>query len=90
MKTANQLTFTTYEASLKLNPNDPTKIIFDNADNDYSPSFPWQSPPLGPWSGIGMAPELLCVYAVVNHLDNGRSAIKWERPHNGKYGLLRS
>jgi len=32
MKTANQLTFTTYEASLKLNPNDPTKIIFDNID----------------------------------------------------------
>jgi len=30
MKTANQFTFTTYEASLKLNPNDPTKIIFDN------------------------------------------------------------
>ncbi len=32
MKTANQLTFTTYEASLKLKPNDPTKIIFDNID----------------------------------------------------------
>ena len=32
MKTANQLTFTTYEVSLKLNPNDPTKIIFDNID----------------------------------------------------------
>ncbi|RLC59895.1 MAG: hypothetical protein DRI01_10850 [Chloroflexi bacterium] len=32
MKTANQLTFTTYEASLRLNPNDPTKIIFDNID----------------------------------------------------------
>jgi len=32
MKTANQLTFTTYEASLKLNPNDPVKIIFDNID----------------------------------------------------------
>ena len=32
MKTANQLTFATYEASLKLNPNDPTKIIFDNID----------------------------------------------------------
>ncbi len=30
MKTANQLTFTTYEASLKLKPNDPTKIIFDS------------------------------------------------------------
>jgi len=30
MKTANQLTFTTYEASLKLKPNDPIKIIFDN------------------------------------------------------------
>jgi hypothetical protein len=34
IKTANQLTFTTYEASLKLSPNDPTKIIFDN--NDWS------------------------------------------------------
>jgi hypothetical protein len=32
MKIANQLTFTTYEASLKLKPNDPTKIIFDNID----------------------------------------------------------
>jgi len=32
MKTANQLTFATYEASLKLNPNDPVKIIFDNID----------------------------------------------------------
>ena len=32
MKTATQLTFTTYEASLKLKPNDPTKIIFDNID----------------------------------------------------------
>ena len=32
MKTANQLTFTTYEASLKLKPNDPIKIIFDNID----------------------------------------------------------
>lgn len=32
MKTANQLTFTTYEASLKLKPSDPIKIIFDNID----------------------------------------------------------
>jgi hypothetical protein len=32
MKTANPLTFTTYEASLKLKPNDPIKIIFDNLD----------------------------------------------------------
>lgn len=32
MKTANQLTFTTYEVSLKLNRNDPIKIIFDNLD----------------------------------------------------------
>ncbi len=32
MRTANQLTFTTYEASLKLKPNDPTKIIFDSID----------------------------------------------------------
>ncbi len=28
MTTANQLTFTTYEASLKLKPNDPVKINF--------------------------------------------------------------
>ena len=32
MRTANQLTFTTYEASLKLKPNDPIKVIFDNID----------------------------------------------------------
>jgi len=32
MKIANQLTFTTYETSLKLKPNDPTKIIFDSID----------------------------------------------------------
>ena len=35
MKTANQLTFTTYEASLKLKANDPTKIIFDNIDSSF-------------------------------------------------------
>ena len=29
MKTAGHLTFTTYEASLNPNPNDPAKIIFD-------------------------------------------------------------
>jgi transposase len=32
MKTANQLAFTTYEASLKLNPSDLIKVIFDNID----------------------------------------------------------
>ena len=32
MRTANQLTFTTYETSLKLKPNDPTKVIFDSID----------------------------------------------------------
>jgi IS5 family transposase len=46
MRTANQLTFTTYEASLKLRPNDPAKLIFDNIDwsfihplvrDEYSP-----------------------------------------------------
>ena len=35
MKTANQLTFTTYEASLKLNRNDPIKIIFDNINRSF-------------------------------------------------------
>lgn len=32
MKTANQLTFATYEASQKLRWNDPIKIVFDNID----------------------------------------------------------
>ena len=32
MKTANQLTFATYEASLKLNRTDPIKFVFDNID----------------------------------------------------------
>jgi len=32
MRTDNQLTFTTYEASLKLKTNDPLKIIFDHID----------------------------------------------------------
>lgn len=32
MKTANQLTFTTYEASLKLKPGDPIKVIFEHID----------------------------------------------------------
>jgi hypothetical protein len=32
MRSANQLTFTTYEASLKLKSDDPTKIIFDRID----------------------------------------------------------
>jgi len=35
MKIANQLTFTTYEASLKLNWNAPIKIIFDNIDCSF-------------------------------------------------------
>lgn len=32
MRTANQLTFTTYEASLKIKPDDPIKVIFENID----------------------------------------------------------
>ena len=32
MRTANQLTFSTYEASLKLRPNDPVKVIFEHID----------------------------------------------------------
>jgi len=32
LRTANQLTFATYEASLKLSANDPIKVIFDNID----------------------------------------------------------
>ena len=32
MRTANDLTSTSYEASLKLRPNDPIKVIFGNID----------------------------------------------------------
>jgi len=48
MKTANQLTFTNYEASLKLKPNDPTKIIFDNIDWSFvHPLVNGRYPPQG-------------------------------------------
>ena len=30
MRTANQLTFMTYETALKLKPDDPTRVIFDH------------------------------------------------------------
>jgi hypothetical protein len=32
VRTANQLTFASYEALLKIRLNDPTKVIFDNID----------------------------------------------------------
>ncbi len=32
MRTASQLTFTTYEASLKLKPNDPVRVVLDHID----------------------------------------------------------
>jgi hypothetical protein len=35
MRTVNQLTFTTCENSLKLKPNDPTKVIFDSIDRSF-------------------------------------------------------
>ena len=44
MKTAIQFTFTTYAASLKLKPNDPTKIIFDNITGLLS--IPWLYDPI--------------------------------------------
>ena len=36
MRIANQLTFTTYEASLKLKPNDTVKDIVDNIDWSFN------------------------------------------------------
>ena len=39
MKTANQLAFTTCEASLKLNLSDPIRIISDNIDWSFTYSF---------------------------------------------------
>jgi len=54
MKTVNQLTFTTYEASLKLRPNDPIKIIFDNIDWSFVHSF--VSGRYSPQRGRGLRP----------------------------------
>jgi hypothetical protein len=39
MKTVNLLTFTTYEASLKLKPKDHTKITFDYIDWSFMHSL---------------------------------------------------
>ena len=47
MRTANQFTFTTYEASLKLDPNDPVKIIFDNIDWSFIDSLAKDIPATG-------------------------------------------
>ena len=56
MKTANQLTFTTYEASLRLNPNDPIKVVFDNIDWFFIHPLVKERYKLSPQGAIGYDP----------------------------------
>ena len=56
MKTANQLTFTTYEASLKLKPGDPIKVIFDNIDWSFVHPLVQGSTPGPPKGPMVMTP----------------------------------
>ena len=70
MKTTNQLTFTTYEASLKLKPNDPTKIIFDNIDWSFiHPLVSSRYSPQGAESALGE------IYAVVKVLKSSNRGV---------------
>jgi transposase len=52
MRTANQLTFTTYEASLKLKPNDPVKVIFGLIDWSFI-----HAQVAGKYSGVSQGAE---------------------------------
>jgi len=88
MKTANQLTFTTYEASLKLRPNDPIKIIFDNID--WSFIHPMVNGRYSPQGAEGYDPislfkaQLLIYLGEVNSDRKLASALRY----NGRLCLL--
>ncbi len=64
MRTANQLTFITYETSLKLKPNDPTKVIFDHINWSFiHPLVKDKYSPL-PQGAEGYDPISLIIYSL--------------------------
>jgi len=71
MRIANQLTFATYEASLKLNRNDPIKIIFDNID--WSFIHPLVSHKYSPEGADGYDPISLFKAQLLIYLDEVKS-----------------
>jgi len=88
MKTANQLTFTTYEASLKLKPNDPTKIIFDNIDWSFIHSL--VKGRYSPQGAEGYDPISLCKAQLLIYLGEVSSDRKLASAlcYNGRLCLL--
>jgi len=71
MRIANQLTFATYEASLKLKRNDPIKIIFDNID--WSFIHPLVSHKYSPQGADGYDPISLFKAQPLIYLDEVKS-----------------
>jgi len=88
MKTANQLTFTTYEASLKLKPNDPIKIVFDNID--WSFIHPLVNGRYSPQGAEGYDPISLFKAQLLIYLDEVSSDRKLASAlrYNGRLCLL--
>src|SRR4030065_155751 len=71
MKTANQLTFATYEATIKLNRDDPIKIIFDNID--WSFIHPLVSHKYSPQGADGYDPISLFKAQLLIYMDEVKS-----------------
>ena len=84
MKTGNQLTFTTYEASLELKPNNPTKVIFD--DIDWSLIHPLATRRYSPQGGRQLRPISLFKAQLLIYLGEVSSL----RVDMGNPGLLTS
>jgi len=90
MRTANQLTFTTYEASLKLKPNDPTKIIFDNMDWSFIHPLVKDKYSDSPQGAVGYDPISLLKAQLLIYLDEVSSDRKlaWALRYNARLCLL--
>jgi len=71
MRRGNQLTFATYEVSLKLRPGDPTKVIFDNID--WSFIHPLVRSKYSPQGAEGYDPISLCKAQLLIYLDEVKS-----------------
>jgi transposase len=90
MRTANQLTFTTYEASLKLKTDDPTKVIFTNIDWSFIHSLvedKYSSLPQGAegYDPISLFKAQLLIY--LGEVNSDRKLVEALR-YNGRLCLL--
>lgn len=79
MRTANQLTFTIYEASLKIKPNDPIKVIFDNIDWSFIHDLARNKYSRLPQGAEGFGK---LIYAVVKVLKSSKWGVKMKNRFN--------